>query len=106
MLWEQFIASVEPGSKQDRVIGMIYGHALGDAVGLQSEFKVANLETGIKFPYDRPIRDYPKCDWTDDTDHLILVMQSLIANSMIGRVPASLNSGIQQDWVSAEQQTW
>lgn len=80
--WDQFIGTVVPGSKYDKLIGMIYGHALGDAVGLQSEFKVANAETGIKFPYDRPIRDYPLCDWTDDTDHLILVMQSLIANKM------------------------
>lgn len=80
--WNQFIDTVVPGSVHDKIIGMIYGHALGDAVGLQSEFKVASAEIEIKFPYDKPIRDYPLCDWTDDTDHLILVMQSLIATSM------------------------
>jgi len=80
--WDDFISAVKPGDVNDKIIGMIYGHALGDAVGLQSEFKISGADMKIKFPYDRPIRDYPKCDWTDDTDHLILVMQSMIANNM------------------------
>jgi ADP-ribosylglycohydrolase len=80
--WDQFIASVEPGSIMDRLIGSIYGHALGDAVGLQTEFKFKADNHEIKFPYDRAIRDFPKCDWTDDTDHLIIVMQSLIENKI------------------------
>lgn len=80
--WDVFMRDVTPGSTNDKIIGMIYGHALGDAVGLQSEFKMSDDDMKIEFPYSRPIRDYPKCDWTDDTDHVILVMQSLIANNM------------------------
>lgn len=76
------LMDVEPGSYLDRLLGMIYGHALGDAVGLQSEFKSADEDVKIEFPYANAIRDYPKCDWTDDTDHLILAMQSLTENNM------------------------
>lgn len=81
-VWSKFISDMEPGSPQDKILGMIYGHALGDAVGLQTKFKVCGDLDEIVFPYDQPIRDLPKCDWTDDTDHLILVMQSLIENRM------------------------
>lgn len=80
--WNKFVANIEPGSPQDKIIGMIYGHALGDAVGLQTEFKFCGDLDEIQFPYDRSIRDFPKCDWTDDTDHLILVMLSLIENKI------------------------
>lgn len=80
--WDKFVAEMEPGSPLDKIVGMIYGHALGDAVGLQTEFKFCGDLDEIRFPYDQPIRDFPKCDWTDDTDHLILVMQSLIDNKM------------------------
>ncbi len=80
--WEEFISAVEPNSVYDRLIGMIYGHALGDAVGLITEFKFKVDKHTIQFPYEKPIRDFPKCDWTDDTDHLIIVMQSLIKNRL------------------------
>lgn len=82
VLWDRFISGIEPGSPQDKIVGMIYGHALGDAVGLQTEFKFCGDIDEIHFPYDQPIRDFPKCDWTDDTDHLILVMQSLTDHKM------------------------
>lgn len=80
--WDEFINQIVPGSSEDKIIGTIYGHALGDAVGLQTEFKFCGDLDEIVFPYDQPIRDFPKCDWTDDTDHLILVMQSLTEHKM------------------------
>lgn len=78
--WDDFIAAVGRNTPEDRIIGMIYGHALGDAVGLQTEFKFKRDGHPITFPLDRPVRDFPMNDWTDDTDHLIIVMQSMIAN--------------------------
>lgn len=82
MNWEKFISDVPKGSRTDKIIGMIYGHALGDAVGLITEFKWKRDKPKIEFPYSESIREFPVNDWTDDTDHLILVMQSMIDNQM------------------------
>ncbi len=76
-------ADIIPGSVQDRIIGSIYGHALGDAVGLNTEFKFKCDNHDIQYPYTNSIRNFPICDWTDDTDHLILVMMSLTENNLI-----------------------
>jgi ADP-ribosylglycohydrolase len=67
----------------DRIIGMIMGHALGDAVGLITEYSNRNTTTPVVFPYTTSIRNYPPCDWTDDTDQMIVVMQCLIANDLV-----------------------
>ncbi|QYB17682.1 ADP-ribose glycohydrolase [Pacmanvirus S19] len=64
----------------NKIVGAIYGHALGDAVGLQTEYKFKKNNPKIEFPYTESIREFPACDWTDDTDHLILVMLSMIEN--------------------------
>jgi ADP-ribosylglycohydrolase len=74
-----YCASYKRGGFSDRIAGMVFGHALGDAVGLISEFR----EFGkIEFPYTESIREVPPCDWTDDTDLLILTMGSLMENNM------------------------
>lgn len=78
--WDKIIKTVQPGSSIDKIIGTIYGHALGDAIGLITEFKFKRDKPKIEFPYKEPIRGFPVCDWTDDTDHLILVMLSMIEN--------------------------
>lgn len=57
---------------------MIYGQCLGDAIGLTTEFKMKRDKPLIEFPYKNSIRDFPICDWTDDSDHMILVMMTLI----------------------------
>eukprot|EP01006_Ploeotia_vitrea_P000532 TRINITY_DN103223_c0_g1_i1.p1 TRINITY_DN103223_c0_g1~~TRINITY_DN103223_c0_g1_i1.p1 ORF type:complete len:524 (-),score=52.40 TRINITY_DN103223_c0_g1_i1:156-1727(-) len=70
----------------DRVLGTIYGHALGDAVGLATEFcskyEVKTIFKGkpITFPdFARTMHSWrwKKGDWTDDTDQLILIMDML-----------------------------
>lgn len=76
------MAQIVPGSVLDKIVGMIYGHALGDAVGLAGEFKFRRDAPQIVFPYTDSIRKFPPCDWTEDTDHMILCMQSLAANQM------------------------
>jgi len=74
----------------DKVRGLIFGAALGDAVGLATEFlSRAQVDEfyGPGFNYaPRPARMRPdthrmmwcKGDWTDDTDQLVLMLQSLL----------------------------
>ncbi len=69
-------------AEANRIYGAIFGHALGDAVGLITEFRPKNQIKNIEFPYDAQIRGFPPCDWTDETDHMILVMQSLTSNQL------------------------
>jgi len=73
----------------DGILGCLYGQALGDAVGLATEF----LEkTAIQKLYaDQPI-PFPKFtrfghsqrweegDWTDDTDQMILILDGIVEN--------------------------
>mmetsp|Transcript_20312 Transcript_20312/g.43956 ORF Transcript_20312/g.43956 Transcript_20312/m.43956 type:complete len:483 (+) Transcript_20312:30-1478(+) len=74
----------------DRVRGLVYGAALGDAVGLATEFlSKRQVQTFYGDGFDfcpQPTRLYPDThrimwmpgDFTDDTDQLLLVMQSLL----------------------------
>lgn len=71
------LLSIIPGSTVDKIMGMIYGHALGDAVGLTTSFKPKGYE-GAKFPYTEKIKSYPVCDWSSNTDQLCLSIMSII----------------------------
>jgi ADP-ribosylglycohydrolase len=71
---------IVPGSMYDKILGMIYGHALGDACGLVTEFCFKNKLAAVRFPYTDPIRGLPVCDWTNETDHMILIIQSITQN--------------------------
>lgn len=77
MAWNCFINTIDAGSPADRIIGMIYGHALGDAVGLPMEYQ---KPAAAKFPYTDPVREFEPCDWSEDTDHLIIVMKHMVDN--------------------------
>jgi ADP-ribosylglycohydrolase len=71
-----------PGGIADKIAGLIFGHALGDALGLITEFQ-EKIPLDITFPYTESIRGTPPCDWTDDTDLLIVSMISLMENNMV-----------------------
>eukprot|EP00961_Rhodomonas_salina_P131502 1769981-Rhodomonas_salina.2 len=77
----------------DRVRGLLFGAALADATGLSTEFlsrQAVQEFYGDNYPFS------PQCggrvkpdlhramwapgDWTDDTDQLILILQSLFAS--------------------------
>ncbi|CAM1507471.1 Fc.00g071120.m01.CDS01 [Cosmosporella sp. VM-42] len=77
----------------DRVIGVLFGSALGDAIGLYTEFLTAELsvkaypsKTFTLLPEDQATpfrRDHHRNfhrtgEWTDDTDHAVLILLSYL----------------------------
>ncbi|KAF4976987.1 hypothetical protein FZEAL_6425 [Fusarium zealandicum] len=78
---------------QDRIIGTLFGSALGDAIGLYTEFLSAQVSartypgrTFTLLPLDKATpfrRDHHRNfhlpgDWTDDTDHATLILLSFL----------------------------
>ena len=47
----RFLKSIQPSSAIDKIVGMLYGQALGDAVGLRTEFQFKEDEPEVTFPY-------------------------------------------------------
>mmetsp|Transcript_70036 Transcript_70036/g.105872 ORF Transcript_70036/g.105872 Transcript_70036/m.105872 type:complete len:495 (+) Transcript_70036:20-1504(+) len=75
----------------DRIRGLVFGAALGDAVGLSTEFlSCAQVDTYYTVDHifhpraevhpDFHRINFPAGDWTDDTDQLVLVLQTLLEN--------------------------
>lgn len=74
---------------RDRVFGLVFGLALGDSVGLCSEFMTHTQATyscdsfnidPLRMHRDRHRTRWLEGDWTDDTDQAILLMETLLAN--------------------------
>ena len=71
----------------DRVKGTIYGQAIGDALGLGTEF-MDDDEMARKYPngityytdiyQDRHRRRWKIGDWTDDTDMMLCIANAVI----------------------------
>jgi len=71
----------------DKILGVIYGNALGDAYGLATEFEdkaevtQAYGAAPVPFPgYKRTGHNmrWKRGDWTDDTDQMILILESIL----------------------------
>jgi ADP-ribosylglycohydrolase len=89
----------------NKILGCIYGQALGDAYGLSTEFETKADVT--KAYGDKPV-PFPDCfetphnrrwdtgDWTDDTDQMILIMETIIE---IGEPSAELFAFKLLDWI-------
>jgi ADP-ribosylglycohydrolase len=77
-----YCGNFHPGGTADKIAGLVFGHALGDALGLVTEFQ-EKIPLDIIFPYTESIRGTPPCDWTDDTDLMIVSMISLMENNMV-----------------------
>ncbi len=88
-LLNPILANVKPRDFLDRLLGCVYGQALGDAYGLSTEFLTrAQVESTYADPMQLiPFPDYIRTpharrwkqgDWTDDTDQWVLVMETLI----------------------------
>ncbi len=71
----------------DKIKGVFFGQAIGDALGLGTEFLnksqiAANYPNGIS-TYDQIIQDkhrvrWAKGDWTDDTDQFLCICKSIL----------------------------
>lgn len=74
---------------KDKIKGCIYGQAIGDALGLGSEF-MSKTDVKRYYPdglcqYDQIIQDYhrrrwEKGSWTDDTDMMLCIARARIKN--------------------------
>ena len=72
-----------------RFLGTIYGQAIGDALGLGTEF-LSKAQIAQYYPeglseYSQIVQDDHRCRWrqgawTDDTDMMICILDSLIHN--------------------------
>lgn len=72
-----------PALEPDRFAGMVFGCALGDALGLQCKGETPDslrnrFPEGVKLPYEGGYRGFEPNDWTDKTDQLILGMRALL----------------------------
>lgn len=82
-----------PGDVRDQIIATVYGQCMGDAIGLLSEFydkeeavelfgKIKELEYETKnIANDMHRMRWETGDWTDDSDQMLLIMQSLLDNA-------------------------
>lgn len=65
----------------DKIKGCVFGSAIGDALGLITEnmkkSEIKKTYNSIKFPAPNVIRGILPGDWTDETDSLILSMETL-----------------------------
>eukprot|EP00005_Dracoamoeba_jomungandri_P001020 CAMPEP_0174255876 /NCGR_PEP_ID=MMETSP0439-20130205/5162_1 /TAXON_ID=0 /ORGANISM="Stereomyxa ramosa, Strain Chinc5" /LENGTH=519 /DNA_ID=CAMNT_0015338247 /DNA_START=213 /DNA_END=1768 /DNA_ORIENTATION=+ len=90
-IFQEMLKRVSSSELVDKIVGCIYGHALGDAVGLATEFltkeKILSLFGFDQFPRFVPFPDFPRNahsrrwedgDWTDDTDQMVLILESFL----------------------------
>ena len=74
--------------KKERFLGIIFGQAVGDALGLSTEF-MAKQEVERFYPngiedYSQIVQDdhrrrWQRGDWTDDTDMMLCILDSFVA---------------------------
>ena len=79
-------------SIRNNIKGLIYGQAIGDALGLGTEF-MSKAEVRTKYPdgltnYDQIFQDkhrsrWKKGSWTDDTDQFLCILNSINDNGNI-----------------------
>jgi ADP-ribosylglycohydrolase len=75
-------------NRENQIRGVIFGHAIGDALGLGTEF-MSKATIAHHYPqglshYKQIIQDthrarFEKGDWTDDTDQMLCIFDSLLA---------------------------
>jgi len=77
---------------EDKVRGVIFGHAIGDALGLGTEFLSKQqitiyypngLETLEQIKRDAHRRRWACGDWTDDTDQMLCIFDSLLSKGQV-----------------------
>ena len=74
-------------SPEDKILGVLFGNAIGDALGLATEF-MTQQEAYASYPkgvqtYSDIVRDKHRCrwkigDWTDDTDQMLCILDCIL----------------------------
>jgi ADP-ribosylglycohydrolase len=77
---------------EDRIKGLIYGQAIGDAMGLGTEF-LNKQQIRLYYPYklsdfsqiiqDKHRSRWQKGDWTDDTDQMLCILDSILEHQKV-----------------------
>ena len=77
---------------EDRFKGVLFGQAVGDALGLGTEF-MSRAQVRDRYPdglhsYEQIIRDahrkrWKRGDWTDDTEQMTLIVDSLLESKAV-----------------------
>lgn len=77
-------------NKKDKILGLMFGQAIGDALGLGTEF-MSKAEVKQFYPnglssYDQIIQDshrkrWKVGDWTDDTDQMLCIAKAIIKDN-------------------------
>ncbi|MBF1483299.1 ADP-ribosylglycohydrolase family protein [Prevotella pallens] len=94
---------------QDKIYGTIFGQAIGDALGLGTEF-MSKTEVREKYPdglkeYSQIIRDYHRAkfqpgSWSDDTDMMLCIANAIIEDKGINLHTIARNF---KQWVYAPE---
>ncbi|KAH9488680.1 hypothetical protein Btru_042156 [Bulinus truncatus] len=85
-VWDQYKMSTVI---KDQILATLYGQCVGDAIGLLTEFLTKDEAKKYygrrpkKLEYSQKIPDFHRSrwqegDWTDDSDHMIVIIQSLL----------------------------
>ena len=79
---------MENETLKERFLGTIFGQAVGDALGLSTEFR-SKQEVDRFYPngiedYSQIVQDdhrrrWQRGDWTDDTDMMLCILDSFVA---------------------------
>lgn len=89
----------------DSILGCIYGNALGDAFGLSTEFMSKNeinkMYKNKQIPFPKFLlndhnKRWMRGDWTDDTDQMILIMETITET---GQVDIKLFANKLKKWI-------
>ncbi|CAK9780219.1 ADP-ribosylglycohydrolase [Cutaneotrichosporon oleaginosum] len=106
---ERIISALANTTLYDRILGTVVGSALGDAIGLYTEFLTApraaatyperrfSLVPATPFARDMHRLKHQLGEWTDDTDHALLILLSFLHGSLSpGDVAARLHIWVEQ----------
>ena len=83
----------------DKIKGIIYGNALGDAIGVRTEFLESSKSREIWLGQEYSLLGwkefinnsrFPEGDWTDDTDQMILILMSYLEQGGINPIDFAL----------------
>lgn len=92
----------------DKIKGTIYGQAIGDALGLGTEF-MNDEEMTMKYPHgithysdifqDRHRKRWKIGDWTDDTDMMLCIANAIIKDKRVDYTSIARNF---KEWANGE----